>query len=218
MIETYPWPLLSGALTAVSVLALLIADWRSSRLGQWITKPLAAIGFLLAALTLNALDSSYGVWLFVGLVLSFGGDVLLIPESKKAFLAGLVSFLLAHVAYAVAFASLGLDTMGLVYTGITGLVGGALILPWLLPHTPQRMKVPVIVYTLAILCMVTLAGGAVAQGANHWVLIGAVAFLISDLAVARNRFVAPGLNNRLWGAPLYFGAQHILAWTLVWHG
>ena len=218
MIDTYTMPIVFGAATLVFVVGLLVADWRDSRLGQWICKPLAAAGFLGAAHALGALDSTYGIWLFAGLVLSFGGDVLLIPKAKGAFLAGLVSFLLAHIAYAVAFYKLGVNVSSIAWTAGAGVLAGVLILPWLLPHTPPPMKGPVVVYTLAILTMVAMAGGAVGHEASLWVLIGAVAFLISDLAVARNRFVAPGLNNRLWGSPLYFGAQHILAWTLVWNG
>jgi hypothetical protein len=43
------------------------------------------------------------------------------------------------------------------------------------------------------------------------VLIGAVAFYVSDLAVARQRFVRQQVLNRLWGLPLYYGAQLLLA-------
>jgi hypothetical protein len=31
--------------------------------------------------------------------------------------------------------------------------------------------------------------------------------------VARDQFVAPGYKNRLWGLPLYFGSQMLLAWS-----
>jgi hypothetical protein len=33
------------------------------------------------------------------------------------------------------------------------------------------------------------------------------------MAVARNRFVAPGVVNRMWGLPLYYLAQVLLAST-----
>ena len=42
-------------------------------------------------------------------------------------------------------------------------------------------------------------------------LLGAVLFLLSDLSVARDRFVAPGFVNRLWGLPFYYGGQVLLA-------
>jgi len=46
---------------------------------------------------------------------------------------------------------------------------------------------------------------------NPWILPGAVAFYASDLAVARHRFVTETFSNKLWGTPLYFGAQLLLA-------
>jgi uncharacterized membrane protein YhhN len=56
---------------------------------------------------------------------------------------------------------------------------------------------------------------AAAAGGTVLILIGAVAFYLSDLAVARNRFVAPGVANRLWGLPLYYLAQLMLAWSVA---
>jgi len=40
---------------------------------------------------------------------------------------------------------------------------------------------------------------------------GAVLFWLSDLAVARDRFVRPGFVNPLVGLPLYYAAQLLLA-------
>jgi hypothetical protein len=39
-------------------------------------------------------------------------------------------------------------------------------------------------------------------------------FYLSDLAVARERFVSSTFWNRAWGVPLYFGAQLVLASTV----
>jgi hypothetical protein len=38
-----------------------------------------------------------------------------------------------------------------------------------------------------------------------------LAFYLSDLAVARDRFVARAFVNRLWGLPLYYAAQILFA-------
>jgi hypothetical protein len=43
---------------------------------------------------------------------------------------------------------------------------------------------------------------------------GALLFYLSDLAVARDRFVRPGLANRLVGLPLYYAGQVLLALAL----
>ena len=49
---------------------------------------------------------------------------------------------------------------------------------------------------------------------DAWLLVGAIGFYLSDLAVARQRFVHESLTNRPWGLPLYFGSQLLLAGTV----
>ena len=68
-----------------------------------------------------------------------------------------------------------------------------------------------VAYLLAIGAMLALAWGAAGAGAPAAVPAGATAFALSDLAVARERFVAPGRRSWLWGLPLYYGAQLALA-------
>ena len=67
-----------------------------------------------------------------------------------------------------------------------------------------------------------LVGGAMAMFANgtisstvRWlVLPGALLFYASDIFVARDRFVKPGFDNRLFGLPPYFAAQFMFAFSL----
>ena len=208
-------PLLPYVFVMTAFLAgLCICEWRGVRLGTWLTKPAAALTFVAAALAMGALDSDYGRAMLTGLALCVGGDVLLIPKSDRAFLAGLASFLLGHVAYAVAFAIRGVE---LVWTLSTLLVLGgvaALVGRWLLPHVRASMKKPVLAYMTVITAMVALSVGTVAHGGNALVFVGAFAFYLSDLCVARERFVRPGLVNKALGLPLYFGAQLVLASTV----
>jgi uncharacterized membrane protein YhhN len=69
------------------------------------------------------------------------------------------------------------------------------------------MKTPVVLYVVVISAMVALAVGAVGRGASPGFLVAAVAFLVSDIAVARDRFVSEDVLNRIWGLPLYYFAQ-----------
>lgn len=205
--------LLPIAITALAVLALLAAERAGSRLGIWIAKPIASLGFVALALAVNATAHPYGRWIFAGLVLGAIGDVFLIPRSSKAFLIGLGSFLLGHVAYAVAFAVHGSDLTIAAAALLPVLVLAALILRWLLPHVSARMKPPVLCYVAVICAMVVLALGAYRTDKADLILVGAIAFFLSDISVARNRFVAPGFDNKIWGQPLYFGAQLLLAFS-----
>lgn len=202
-----------AALTVLAVGALLASEYHRLRLGIWIAKPLAASGFVAAALAAGALHSTYGRWILAALVLSWVGDVLLIPRaSPQIFRAGILSFLLGHAAFVGAFAVRGLDPLtcalaALITAGLT-----ALALRWLRPHVPVEMRIPVYAYMAVISAMLVCAAGTSGAG---WILLGALMFYISDLAVARDRFVAASFSNRAWGLPLYFGAQLVLASTVA---
>jgi hypothetical protein len=67
----------------------------------------------------------------------------------------------------------------------------------------------------AISAMVSLAVGSHFHSPAPIALGGAIAFYLSDLSVARDRFVAPGFVNRLWGIPLYYFAQLLFAYALI---
>ncbi|MDB4969877.1 MAG: YhhN family protein [Myxococcales bacterium] len=202
------------AVTIVGVLALLVAERRGSQAGKWACKPLASAGFLGAALAAGVHDG-FAAAIVAGLALSLVGDVFLISKDKAAFRAGLVSFLLGHLAFAVAFLFRGVRP-GATALALVALTGAALpIGRWLLPYVDTKMRVPVIAYVVVISTMVALAAGTVAAHGHAILLAAAVGFFLSDLAVARDRFVAHGFVNRLWGLPLYYGAQLLFAWSLT---
>lgn len=203
-------------LCAAGVVMTLLADRNGQRALEWVGKPLASIAFVLAALHWGALDSAYGRWILLGLVLGAAGDVLLIPrERARVFLAGMNAFLLGHVAYVVAFAALPLD-------GGAALVAAPILLValyasgrWLLPQTPEDFRLPVLVYLCVIGVMVVAAVSAVAAGAHWLIAAGAIGFALSDLSVARDQFVRPALINRVWGLPLYFASQMLIAASVL---
>jgi uncharacterized membrane protein YhhN len=198
--------------TELWVVALVIAERRGSQRGVWIAKPLASLGFVACALAQGALASSYGMTVLAGLCACALGDVLLIPRGAgKAFLAGMGSFALGHAAYALAFARLGqARTAGLIALVVMAQVAIA-TLRWLGPRLPAEMRLPIRAYIVIISAMVVLAVGASAASERWMIGAGAVLFAVSDLSVARDRFVQPGFVNVLWGLPLYYLAQLLLA-------
>ena len=204
-----------SAATAVCVAALLASERSGSRAGVWIAKPAASSAFIAVALAAGATGTSYGCAILAGLALSWLGDVLLIPrDAPKVFLAGVGSFLLGHVAYAVAFLARGVALGTTVVAAAVVVALAVAVLSWLRPHVGPDMRLAVPAYITVISVMVVAALGTYAFGGNPWIPLGAVGFYFSDLSVARDRFVAEEFANRVWGLPLYYAAQVALAWSV----
>ena len=210
--------LAGSVFVGVMVLALLLAERRQSRLLRWVTKPLASAGFLVAAVGAGALDGRYGMTVLVALALCWLGDLLLIPESMVTFQLGLASFLAGHVCFAVAFVREGVDWRWAAGAAVVVCALAIVVGRWLLPHVERKMRPPVLAYIVVISCMVALAVGTVVAHGRPLILIAAITFFCSDLAVARDTFVKKEFVNRLWGLPVYYGACLLFAWSIHYPG
>lgn len=160
--------------------------------------------------------------LVAALLLSAAGDAFLAQKGERAFLAGLASFLAAHIAYIVLFAGLG--------DGITGissdwwrmalvpvlLIAVAITVLRLWPALPGEMRIPVAAYVVAILMM----GLAALTMPSVVIITGAVAFMASDTILAFETFVlAPESPHRRWTGrtlwALYYAAQILITIGLL---
>ena len=174
-------------------------------------KMTASSAFVALALMLRAHRSRYGRLILAGLVLSWCGDLFLAGSAENLFVYGLGSFLLAHIAYTSAFASMGIKfewALGALIPIAALSVGTAI---WLASYVPHELAIPVRIYTAVISLMVIAAAGARGAGASLLIPVGAVLFYFSDLSVAAGQFVQPDFPNYVWGLPFYFGAQVMLA-------
>lgn len=207
-----PIALFSG----VTVIALVLSDYRQVRAGRYIFKPLASAAFIWFALSLDATSSAYGIWLLAALVFCLLGDLFLMSDNERYFLAGLGAFLCGHLLFAVAFYQLPSNVMGLGITLLPALIMLVFVWRWLIPHVNRAMKGPVILYILVIMAMLLCAGMTAGQPAAVIIIIGAWGFAISDLAVARRQFIRPSSRlNGVWGTPLYFLSQMVLACSVA---
>jgi uncharacterized membrane protein YhhN len=183
---------------AILYLAALAVDAPALRLPS---KPVPALA--LAALVLSGRRDGYASALAGGLVLSALGDVLL--ELPGHFVAGLATFLCAHLAYTAAFVREERRwRIGRALPFALWLLGAFV---WIRPGL-GGMTLPVVVYMLAI---GTMMWRAAARWGDHpgatAALEGAVLFGLSDTLIAIDRFRAP-----LPGAPyaiilLYWAGQ-----------
>ena len=234
------------ALTLLAVITTLSCEYRLAHLGDtssvisrrlwWgaaIGKTIASLGFLFLFWTSVQGGSptelcAHPWWLGGALLTSAVGDVALIGESDRCFLVGLGSFLLAHFAFALAFmipAAQGMCTEALsgsiswiTCIGALVITGSASAIAYrrFKPEISEQLRAPSLVYAGAIALMVATAAAHTLVTQSLYVAVGAVAFWLSDLAVAQQRFRAHllplrGFYVRLWGLPLYYTAQLTLA-------
>ncbi len=197
--------------TIIAVPFYLVAEHRQHLPGRLILKSLASLGFVGTALASGAFGTPFGRFILAGLLLCLAGDLFLISRQRPLFMAGLVSFLLGHAVYTTAFLLRGQALLPMLAAMLLLLPVGYTIFRWLRSHAPKEMLNAIVAYIVVISVMAAAALGTVADGAPWLLLPGALAFYFSDLAVARDRFVKRGFINRVWGLPLYYLGQILIA-------
>lgn len=164
-------------------------------------------------------------WLLVlGLALGAAGDLALSRKGEAAFIAGLGSFALAHLAYAAVFVDVPgrlalFDLTALRWLGLAALVIMAQsTVFWLLPYA-GGMKRPVAAY-VAIITVMGLAALHL-PGANGLAIVGAGVFVVSDLVLSIELFrmeedsrAARLASHLVW--PLYWGGQGLILAGIIW--
>jgi uncharacterized membrane protein YhhN len=208
------------AACAIACAVLVAAEWRGPAALRAAAKLAASAAFLVVAAGVGG-GQPFDRWILAGLACGAAGDAFLLGRGDRMFLAGLVAFLLGHLAYVAGLAQLVPAGRWLPAAGAYAappIAAGLAALAWLWPRL-GALRGPVIVYIAAITAMVVGAiaahrAGALPAPQRSWLAAGAALFFVSDLAVARDRFVARGLANRLWGLPAYYAGQLLIAWSI----
>jgi len=203
---------------AVTVFVVVRAAILEKRWQVYVLKPLSTL-IVIAVVCLSLLQPernlTYTVGVLLALMFSLAGDVALMFEEKRgALLAGLGSFLLAHVTYAVVFTMLGRVSWWDVACAGGLLAAGAGVYA-LLRAKLGILRIPVIVYIVVISIMVsraiaTLSGPAFGTGQAMMIAAGAVLFYISDAILAVCRFRRPWRYRRI-SLAFYYGGQLLIA-------
>ena len=189
------------------IAALTGAEYKSNRKAQAWLKPLAALLFIIIAIGGGALYWDYGRWIVYALLACAAGDILLLSRGNKArFKLGMAAFALGHILYLIAFSVIAVSGWFHPLAVIAVLAGGVFFY-WIRPKLPGDMLIPVAIYSLIIIAMVIRSFGV----PMIIVPIAAGMFALSDMFVARDRFVSDDPKNALTLTPLYFGAQALFA-------
>ncbi len=188
----------------------IYGDKPNNRTLHYIFKPLTILVLIVSLFTMAGPNTEFKNWVLLGLILSLLGDIfLMLPKDR--FIAGLVSFLLAHFSYVAAF-SLSFNGEITGWWLLSLIVIGAGYYS-LLARDLGKLKIPVLVYTTAILAMVWLAGElywATGSLFSLWLMIGALIFAVSDASLAWNKFKQPYRGAQLVILSTYFLAQWLI--------
>jgi uncharacterized membrane protein YhhN len=192
------------AVLVVAVLAVFSAERRI----VWLhvsSKPLTtALLFLIVGWPTTRL----AWWIDAGIALSIVGDVALLGSGKGAFLAGLGAFLLAHLAYVVAFAGVAVWSPHVAIVAVATITVTVLVLRATREGT-TGLRGPTIAYGIVISAMVIVAsatlGGPLA--AAPLAAGGATFFYASDASLALNRFRRPIPHAAFFTLGLYWIGQ-----------
>lgn len=197
-----------GAVAAAAVAAVAaVVDWfavaRRAKRVEYVAKPLAMAALVGVAVAVDPTFPERRAWFVAAGVLALAGDVfLMLPRDR--FVAGLVSFLAAHVLYVVGFTQSPASrpaalAAALLYAVVAATVGRAIVRGVRARH--PGLVAPVLAYMVAIgaLAVAAFAVGPPLAG------VGAVLFVVSDGILAWRRFVAP----QPWAAVAVMVTYHL---------
>jgi uncharacterized membrane protein YhhN len=209
-------------LLLVLFLAVAAVDWAAvhlrSKPAEYLAKPGCMVFLVLAALAIDPVDDGARTALVAALVLSVLGDVLLMLPGRQPdtpgpnlFVAGLASFLLAHVAYVVGFLLEGVEAgglaLGLVPVALVALTVGRRVVAAVRAGDEPELATPVTAYVAVISAMLLFAFGT----GDARAMVGACLFAGSDSLIAWQRFVRP----RPWGPVTIIVTYHLAQALLV---
>ncbi|HWP17523.1 MAG TPA: lysoplasmalogenase [Burkholderiaceae bacterium] len=208
-----PWLPVVYALSAVA--AILAASQILPAAWFWVLKPLTTTLLIAHVARTPAIETDLRRWVLAGLVLSLAGDTALLW--REGFLAGLVCFLCAHLAYIVGYARrvpMFARWEPFVFYGLVA--AGTLTHLW--PGVPAGLRVPVVMYVLCLVAMAAQAAawawfarGTPTMGRAGLAAAGGALFLTSDTLLAVDRFTQPLALRDVWVLGTYWAAQWCIA-------
>ncbi|MDR3325226.1 MAG: lysoplasmalogenase [Spirochaetaceae bacterium] len=150
-----------------------------------------------------------------GAAFGWAGDVLLIPQGRGFFLAGLACFALGHVCYVAAFLR-GVRVKRLLFAGSGAVCAGLVVAVFALAPFPPGLAAPAGVYAALLF---TMAISALQLFCFHgtraafFVFLGGLCFVVSDALLGLFRF--GGVEMRFSGV-LVMGAYALAQALILW--
>ncbi|STO55776.1 lysoplasmalogenase [Grimontia hollisae] len=206
--------MLSWVAVCFSGLLHINAAYKGPQWQFYLFKPLT-IALMITIAVMGGESNIYTHLILAGLVFSLLGDVfLMLPKDR--FVPGLISFLVAHILYSIAFWQ---QFEGAMVWWLPSLIGAASVIIFLLllPNL-GTLLIPVGLYIAVIAQMAWGAGefwmNAHSQAAAY-AFGGALLFMVSDTVLAFDRFKGPFKTSVLLIMSTYFFAQGLITLSVL---
>ena len=201
----------------IGIMSIILQN-HSSFYSGFIAKALIIpVLMILFLVNINPLTSRLHRFMVAGLFFSWAGDVVLefSKNNGNIFILGLACFLLAHIMYLILFfITPGKNSIlsNRIWLLIPVLTYGVVLVSYLYDDLAE-MRLPVIMYAIVILTM--LAGAInrkekVKKNSYYLVLSGAILFVISDSAIAINKFSHQFESSGIVIMLTYIVAQYLI--------
>jgi uncharacterized membrane protein YhhN len=185
------------------------------------TKPLLMPLLMLVYFRGQDNNTSFSGLIYAALICAWLGDIFLLFEQHDGFyfILGLSSFLTAHIFYIIYFLRIPSDQQSyfkkrpLMFLAVVAYIIELLYLLW---GKLDMLRIPVLIYALVIGTMLTLAlwqYRRINNHTSHLFIAGAALFVLSDSALAINRFYQP----HPW-AGVFVMLTYVTAQTLIVSG
>ena len=205
------------ALFFILVIVEVFAEYKDNKKIEYYTKPLL-MPLLILFYIFGVVDTTSITnvdWLIViALLGGCAGDIFLMLENEdKWFLFGMGAFLINQIFYIISFFLSITDITNFDTWGYFLLGPAILVLVFTVPRFIKKtedMKIPVLVYLIAILIMhiAAILRFAEFQGLPFvLVYVGSISFIFSDACIAVNKWAGEFINARLIIMTTYILAQ-----------
>jgi uncharacterized membrane protein YhhN len=212
-----------GVAVAVITILEMIGDVLSIRWLHYSCKPLI-MGLLLWYVWIQFRLVSYPShirWLLIGMVFALLGDIFLMIQEMDLFAPGLCAFLIMQICYIRSFwlsiqaSGQSIRPRSASLTAIPFVLYDGIFLFLLKPQFFQNPALtplwwPVVGYVICLSTMGILAFQRRGLAGYGWVTIGAILFILSDSAIAIDKFLQPIPGATWFIMSTYAAAQYLI--------
>ncbi|MFW9987501.1 MAG: lysoplasmalogenase [Candidatus Odinarchaeota archaeon] len=195
----------------------VFAEYKENKKFEYLSKPLL-MPFLILFYIFSVIEGASIIqidWLIVvALISGCAGDIFLMLENEeKWFLFGMAAFFMNQIFYIISFFLSISDITNFDIWGLFLLGPAILVLIFTVPRFIKKtedMKIPVLLYLIAILLMHIAAILRVAEYSGLpfiFIYVGSISFIFSDACIAKNKWTGEFTNAQLIIMTTYIMAQ-----------